>query len=278
MKKGFFKFTGLVILFVCANTLVNAQTADKINVVSTAVPFLRISPDARSGGMGDVGIAIASDANAVFWNRAKVPFAPMAGGVVVTYTPWLKDLGLNDVYLASLGGYYQLDDNQAISTSLRYFSLGNIQFTNDRGDALTTSNPREFAIDLGYSRKLSSKSGLGIALRYINSSLAKGYIPNTSGGGTTYKAGSTVAADLSYYYHGLDDAGQGFTFGATLSNLGGKIAYTSDAQKDYIPANLGVGVAYTKVFDEDSKITFGLDLNKLLVPSVPTRDGNTLAD
>lgn len=260
------KLTALVLMLGSATSLLNAQSqAGTINVVTSAVPFLRISPDARSGGMGDVGIATLPDANSAFWNLAKTPFNTNKGGVAVTYTPWLKDLGLNDVYLASLSGFYKIDELQAISSSLRYFSLGNIQFTDNSGNDLSTFRPREFAFDVGYSRKLSDKLGLGIALRYINSNLASGTI-----NGVSYKAGSSVAGDISLFHTGAAEDGSGLNYGLTLSNLGAKISYTSDAtQKDYIPANLGLGVAYTKVFDENSKITFGLDIHKLLVPTPP---------
>ena len=256
---------------------VSAQTQTKqINVVTTAVPFLRISPDARSGGMGDVGIATAPDANSSFWNQAKIPFAKSKSAISVSYTPWLKGLGLSDVYLASLAGYYQLDETQAISASLRYFSLGNIQFTDNSGNDLSTYRPREFGVDVGYSRKLSNKLGLGIALKYINSSLASGTF-----NGQSYKAGSSVAADISLFHDGTEGNPNvsGLNWGIALHNLGSKISYTNDAtQKDYIPANLGIGIAYTKVFDETSKVTFGLDINKLLVPTPPQFTGNTSSD
>ncbi len=258
------KLTGLVILLVSATGHLQAQDPT-INVVTSAVPFLRISPDARSGGMGDVGIATSPDANSSFWNLAKTPFNTNKGGISVTYTPWLKDLGLNDVYLASLSGYYKLDEDQAISSSLRYFSLGSIQFTDNLGNDLSSYRPREFAFDAGYSRKLSSNLSLGIALRYINSNLASGTI-----NGVSYKAGSSVAGDLSLFHTGVNAGGSGLNYGVTLSNLGSKISYTSDAnQKDFIPANLGLGVAYTKAIDPANKITFGLDIHKLLVPTPP---------
>ena len=264
MKKGIIKLTGLVILLVNATSLVHGQN-NTINVVTSAVPFLRISPDARSGGMGDVGIATAPDANAAFWNLAKTPFNTNKGGISVTYTPWLKDLGLNDVYLASLSGYYKLDEEQAISSSLRYFSFGSIQFTDNLGNDLSSYRPREFAFDAGYSRKLSSNLSLGIALRYINSNLASGTI-----NGVAYKAGSSVAADLSLFHTGIGVGGSGINYGVTLSNLGSKISYTSDAnQKDFIPASLGLGAAYTQEIDPTNKITFGLDIHKLLVPTPP---------
>ncbi len=266
MKKAIIKLASLVLVLTGVITNVNAQT-DPINVVTTAVPFLRISPDARSGGMGDLGVATSADANSAFWNLAKTPFNTSKGGVSLTYTPWLKGLDINDVYLAALSGYYKLDDLQAISGSLRYFSLGNIQFTDNNGSELGQYRPREFALDAGYSRKLSEKLGVGIMLRYINSSLASGD-PNNSG--TIYKPGTSVAADLSVFHTGVKEDGSGLNYGVTLSNLGSKISYTNDAtQKDYIPANLGMGVAYTKVFDVNSKITFGLDLHKLLVPTPP---------
>jgi len=274
MKNASLKLIAMAIL--AGNAIsVHAQT-NSINVVTTAVPFLRISPDARSGGMGDVGIATTPDANSSFWNQAKIPFALSKAAIGVSYTPWLKGLGLNDVYLASLAGYYQLDETEAISASLRYFSLGNIQFTDALGNDLNSYRPREFGFDVGYSRKLSDKLGLGIALRYINSSLANGTY-----NGQSYKPGSAVAGDISLFHDGTgsDPNASGLNWGIALHNLGSKISYTNDAtQKDYIPANLGIGVAYTKVFDETSKATFGLDINKLLVPTPPLITGNTSTD
>ena len=172
MKKVTLKLTALVMLL--GGTITVSYAQNKINVVTSAVPFLRISPDARSGGMGDVGIATAPDANAAFANIARTPFATSKTSIAVNYTPWLRDLAVNDVFLASLAGYYKISDGQAISLGLRYFKLGSIQFTDAQGVDLQTYNPREFAIDLGYSRKLSKKLALGIAIRYINSNLATG--------------------------------------------------------------------------------------------------------
>lgn len=269
MKQATLKLTALAML-IGSSFVVKAQSnTNSINVVTTAVPFLRISPDARSGGMGDIGIATTPDANSSFWNQAKIPFAKSKSSIAVTYTPWLKGLDLNDVYLASLAGYYQLDDLQAISASLRYFSLGNIQFTDYSGQITGDFRPREFGADIGYSRKLSDNLGLGIALRYINSNLTGGGV---SQGGTVYKAGNSVAADLSVFHDGTVNStdGSGLNWGITLSNLGTKISYTNDAsEKDFIPANLGLGIAYVKEIDESNKVTFGLDINKLLVPTPP---------
>lgn len=263
MKRKTIKLIASLILLT-GYTKIMAQ--DSINVVTTAVPFLRISPDARAGGMGDVGVATSPDANSAFWNLAKTPFNKSPYGVGLTYTPWLKDLGLNDVYLLSFSGYYKLDELQALSASIRYFSLGTIQFTDGAGNDFGSGRPREFGVDAGYSRKLSDRMSLGIALRYIHSNL----VGDFANQGSTYQAGNTVAGDLSFYYNGVSESAGGWSFGATLSNLGGKIGYTKDAtQKDYIPANLSLGAAYTKVFDENNNIQFGLDLHKLMVPTPP---------
>jgi hypothetical protein len=257
-----------LVLFFAGTYFVNAQSsAAPINVVTTAVPFLRISPDARAGGMGDLGIATSPDAASSFYNLSKTPFAKKDIGIGFTYTPWLKDLGLNDVYLLAASGYKKLDANQAISASIRYFSLGTIQFTDNSGQPIGNGRPREFGADLGYSRKLGEKISIGLAARYIYSNLAAGYASPTS----TYQPGKTFAADLSFSYHGATADAGGWNFGAVLSNMGGKIGYTNDAtQKDYIPTDLGIGATYTKVFDEDNRLTFGLDIHKLLVPLAPT--------
>ena len=267
MKQKTLKLAALAFL-IGGTTYVKAQSiSDKTNnVVTTAVPMLRISPDARSTGMGETGIATAADAYSNFWNLGKTPFAKQKGSIGVTYTPWLNDLNLKDVYIASLAGYYKLDDNQALSLGLRYFSLGDIQFTDQSGQDLGSNRPREYTVEGGYSRKLGPKSGLGIGVRYISSNLANGTY-----NGVNYKKGSSVAADLHFFHNGAAESGEGFNYGITLSNLGSKISYTDDnAQKDFIPANLGLGGAYTKVFDADSKLTFAVDLNKLLVPTPDT--------
>jgi hypothetical protein len=271
MRPTALKLTAVFLLFCGISSTVKAQ--DKINVVTSAVPFLRISPDARSGGMGDIGVATTPDIYGGLWNGGKVVFNQAKGGVGATYTPWLHDV-VDDVFLASLAGYYKFADNQAIYGSLRYFSLGDIQFTDAFGNDLTSFRPREFGIDVGYSRKLSAKSGVAIALKYINSNLASGY----NAGGTTYKTGSAVAADLAYYHNGIKASGDGWNWGVVLSNLGSKISYTDNADaKDFIPANFGAGVSYTNVFNSNNSIMFGLDINKLMVPTPPT-DSAGLAD
>ncbi len=267
MKQATLKLAALAMLIGGTTTIAKAQSTIKSsNVVTTAVPMLRISPDARATGMGETGIATTADAYSNFWNLGKTPFATKKGSVGVTYTPWLSDLNLKDVYIASLAGYYKLDEMQALSLGLRYFSLGDIQFTDNNGNSIGSNRPREFAIEGGYSRKLGKKSGLGVGLRYISSNLATGPF-----NGVTYKKGGSVAGDLHFFHTGAKENGEGFNYGVTLSNLGAKISYTDDnTQRDFIPANLGLGSAYTKVFDADSKLTFALDINKLLVPTPDT--------
>lgn len=265
MKRSFLRLTAIVLLIASVNSS-KAQT-DKINVTTTAVPFLRISPDARAGGMGELGIATSPDANSSFYNLAKTPFSQYKTGIAATYTPWLKDLGLNDVYLLSAAGFHKLDELSAISASIRYFSLGTIQFTDYNGNLTSNGRPRELGVDVGYSRKLSDNLSIGLALRYINSNLTAGYTTT----GSTAKAGNAVAGDVSLFYNAKNENGQGWSAGLAITNLGSKIGYTNDAsQKEYIPANLGLGGSYTLAFDEQNKLTFGIDINKLLVPSPPT--------
>ncbi len=272
MRPTALKLTAGILLFCGISSTVKAQV-DPINVVTTAVPFLRISPDARSGGMGDLGVATSPDASSGLWNIGKVAFNKMNGGVTATYTPWLKDL-VNDVYLASLTGFYKFDDNQALHLGVRYFSLGNITFTDNLGNDFGSFRPREFGIDVGYSRRLNKKNGIGVALRYINSNLAGG----TTVGSTTYKSGSAVAADLGWYNDSKNATGNGWQWGVVLSNLGSKIAYTDNGDaKDFIPANLGFGGNYTRKFNAQNQISFGLELNKLLVPT-PPKDPATPAE
>jgi len=252
----------------------NAQNASSLNIVTTAVPFLRISPDARAGGMGDVGIATTPDVSAPFWNLAKTPFTKVNNALSFTYSPWLKDLGLNDVYLLCASGYHKIDELNVVSGSVRYFNLGSIQFTDANGTELNKFTPREYGLDFGYSRKLGDKLGLGVSLRYISSSLANG-----TTNGVTYKTGTSVAGDISIFKNAPEENGAGLSWGLTLSNLGAKIGYTNDAlNKDYIPANMGLGFAYTSVPDESNRITFAMDINKLLVPTPPTSTGDATQD
>ena len=248
-----------VLLPTFAALTVSAQSG-KTNTITTAVPFLRLSADARTGGMGDVVIATEPDANAIFYNVAKTTFNESKHGIGITYTPQLRELDLKSIYLLAFSGFYKMNDNEALSFGLRYFSKGNLTFTDNIGNEISKSKPNDLAIEAGYSRKLSSKLGIGLALRYIHSKLADN---STS---ADYKSGSAVSADLSMFYKMKN----GWNFGAAMTNLGSKINYGGSANtKSYIPANLAIGTAYTKTINEDNKISFGLDLNKLLVPTPP---------
>lgn len=269
-----FALVGLTLAAGLISTASLAQTtkanlSGTTNTVTTAVPFLRISPDARSGAMGDVGIAIDPDANAQYWNLSKLPFASKKYGVSATYTPWLKDL-VPDIFLAYLAGYAKFgeNDNQTISASLRYFSLGEINYTDINANPIGTGKPNEFAFDLGYARKLSEYLSAGISFRYINSAIASGLSATTPG--IEYRPGNAFGADLGVYYrkkNDIDEFRSGtVALGAVLSNVGSKISYTS-TRRDFIPINLGLGGAYTYQADAYNAITFALDVNKLLVPT-----------
>jgi|688.fasta_scaffold57975_3 hypothetical protein len=250
--------------------------SQSINVVTTAVPFLRIGPDARAGGLADNGLTTTPDANNMFWNLAKTPFSTQKGAIGLNYTPWLKDIGVNDVYMIAASGYYKLDEESAISGGFRFFNLGDIQFTDFFGNPLSTGKPTEMAIDFGYSRKLSERWGIGAALRYINSNLARG-LPSQSG--VDYKAGNTLAGDLSFYFDGTNEIGKGFKFGLALTNLGGKVSYTNiETEKEYIPANLGLGFSYNTVIDDQMRLMLALDVNKLMVPTPPVITGDSATD
>lgn len=267
---GRFAIIGLSLLAGLATTGANAQQfgLNGSNTITTAVPFLRISPDARSGAMGDVGIAISPDANSQHWNVAKLPFATKKYGVSATYTPWLKDL-VPDIFLAYLSGYAKFgpENNQAISGSLRYFSLGEINYTDINAQPVGTGKPNEFALDLGYSRRLSPFLSTGLSFRYIHSAIASGISGQQ---GTDYKPGNAFGVDLGVFYSKTKELDEfrntNFSFGAIVSNVGSKISYNA-TRRDFIPINLGLGAAYSYKFDEYNAITFALDVNKLLVPT-----------
>lgn len=249
--------------------------------IVTPVAFLTISPDARSGALGDAGAALSPDANASYWNPAKLPFAPSKFGMALSVTPWLSKL-VNDMYLSYLTGYYKIDDRQAISGSLTYFDLGDIQFTDEVGAPIRDFNSREFAFSGSYARKLSENLSMGVALRYIHSNLAGNFnFTNTVG---QVRAGNTVAGDISLYYtKDLNISGNdvNFAFGANLSNLGAKISYTTREEREFIPTNLKIGTGLTFNLDPYNKVTWLLDFNKLLVPTPdidPTTGRNRNSD
>lgn len=244
-----------------------------LNTITTSVPFLMISPDARAGAMGDVGVATSTDASSMHWNAAKMAFAKEKVGIALNYTPWLRNL-VPDIALSYLSGYVQIDELQSFGASLRYFSLGDITFTNLNGENIATFRPNEFAVDAGYARKLSDKFSVGIAMRYIYSNLAAGLDQNQQ-----TKPGQSAAADISGFYttptQVLDKKSQ-LSIGFNISNIGAKIAYTESGQSNFIPTNLRLGSALTMEIDDYNAITVALDFNKLLVPTNPIyqRDAN----
>ena len=264
----------IVVLFFAASPL----TAQKsIKLQSTAVPFMMISPDARSGGMGNLSIAMSPEANDLFGNKAKLPYLKNDRGFLINYTPWLKDLGLNDVYLASAGFYKKSNNGYgAFNSSLRFFSLGNIDFTDESGTSTYPSQrPSEFSWDVGYNLLLSDALSIGITGRYIHSRLVQG---SYGANGVNYKAGNTVAADVSFFYKQNEDL-EGFHAGLVLSNLGGKVSYSNESKNKYfIPANIGLGVAYLNIFDSENSLEMGVDVNRLMVPASPNGNDPALED
>jgi hypothetical protein len=245
------------------------QTDDAaIKTITTAVPFLLIGPDTRSGAMGDAGVAISPDANSIHWNAAKLAFAEKDMELSLSYSPWLRNL-VRDMNLAYLSGFKKLGDNQAVGGSLRFFSLGSIQFTDQFGTNTLLFEPTEFALDGAYSIKLSERFAGGMAARFIYSNLTGG----VSNSGGESRPGTAFAVDLSGYYTN-DDIRLGeydaiLSAGFNISNIGSKMSYTSAAQRDFIPMNLRVGPALTLELDDFNTLTFTTDFNKLLVPSIP---------
>jgi len=248
----------------------DSDPEDQLNTITTAVPFALIAPDSRAGGMGDVGVATKADGNSMHWNTAKLPFIEDERnlGFSISYVPWLRNL-VPDINLSYLSSYYRIDEMQTISGSLRYFSLGTIQFTNEFGEETSQFRPNEFAVDLGYGRKLSDKISGGIALRYIYSNLTG----NATVQGAQSKPGQTVAADVAFYYQNPDFTLFGkegeLAFGTMISNIGAKMSYTETSRRDFIPINLRLGPRVTIDIDETNSLSLAVDINKLLVPTPP---------
>lgn len=244
------------------------QSALQLNTITTAVPFLLIAPDSRAGAMGDAGVASSPDANSMHWNIAKLAFIEKETGVSISYSPWLRKL-VPDISLSYISGYKKLGDDKAIGASLRYFSLGDIKFTNDQGDAIGDFNPSEFAFDLGYSQKFGERFSGGLAVRYISSNLTGGIDAE----GQQTKTGRSFAVDIGGFYTNdeVEVFGQKsiFNLGLSISNIGSKISYTNDAIKDFIPINMRLGQSLTFVLDQYNSFTILTDVNKLLVPTPP---------
>ncbi|MCC9136325.1 type IX secretion system outer membrane channel protein PorV [Pontibacter silvestris] len=244
---------------------VTGQSND-VNAVTTAVPILTVAPDARSAALGDAGVAISPDANAPHWNPAKLGFVEQDMSVSLSYSPWLSNV-VDDMSLSYLSGYKKLNETSAISLSLLYFDLGEIQFIDENRNPIQDYSPKEYAISVAYGQALSENLSLGIGARFIHSNLAGNV--NVGGASTTFESqpGNTAAVDVGIYYNKDLSQKVNLALGANISNIGGKIAYTSADESDFLPTNLKIGTAVTYNLDAYNKLTFVLDANKLLVPS-----------
>ena len=265
-----------IVLFTIAQVSAQSKAIDQsnlngqdLNAITTAVPFLTIAPDSRAGAMGDIGCATSADANSQSYNPAKYVFSDNQFGFSLSYSPWLRQL-VNDINLLYLSGYWRITDMDAIGASLRYFSLGDIEFMDENGQSVSTQNPNEFAIDFTYSRKLIDKLSIAITPRFIYSNLTAGQFV----GGEETKAGLAGAADISLFYEQDFDvkAFENSTLraGLCISNMGNKMSYSfGTLRRDFLPTNLKLGLGYEMNFDGYNKLTLNGELNKLLVPTNP---------
>lgn len=258
----------LMLACVLAINYTFGQDEQQQNVISTAVPFLMIAPDARGGGMGDVGSATSPDVYSLYWNPAKYAFIEKDFGFGIGYVPWLRGL-VNDIGLASLSGFKRFGDKQAIAASLRFFSMGAVMFTNDVGTELGEVKPNEWTIDATYARKFTRTLSGAVAARFIYSNL----VP-VNYGKYDVRPGTSVAADIALYFHkpleinGL--SGASIDVGFDISNIGAKISYSSSSTlRDFIPTNLRLGPSFSMDIDDYNHLSFAIDLNKLLVPTPP---------
>jgi len=263
----------LRIFAICLFALITADMSaqdkkDIFNPVHHSVTSQMIAPDARAAGMGDVGAATDADATSQYWNPAKYPFAISRAGVALNYTPWLRQL-VNDMGVAYLSGYYRIGDYSAVSSSLRYFSLGEVQLNSKTGGtAPMTINPYEMSFDVGYSLMLSEKLSIAAAVRWIYSDLTYDYSGDTS-------PGSAFAADISLYYQNYLNLGSRecqLGLGMNISNIGSKISFGGDNNSEFIPTNLRLGASLMIPIDEYNRLTIAADANKLLVPTYPKQN------
>lgn len=246
-----------------------AESKDEFNPIQTGVNSLNIAPDARGASMGDLGAATDPDANSQYWNPSKYAFAYSQGGVSLSYTPWLRKL-VNDIFLANLAGYWKLGsyDNQALSASLRYFSLGEVVTSTNDPSSGQTFNPYELSLDLGYSRKLSEKFSMGVVFRYIFSDL--GFSDSYAGDQQT--GASAFSADISGYFTSYPMVGRNecqWSWGWNVSNIGSKVSYNHGENPAFLPTNLRLGTSFTFPLADYHNLSLNLDLNKLLVPARP---------
>ena len=269
MNKSY-RILSLFLLTWIASATMAQDKKDIFNPVNYAVTSQMIAPDARAAGMGDVGVATDPDVNSQFWNPAKYPFTISRAGVSLNYTPWLRQL-VNDMDLAYLSGYYRIGDYSAVSSSLRYFSLGEITTGGSTdGSAAMTIKPYELSFDVAYSLMLSEKFSLGAAVRWIYSDLTYNFNEETA-------PGSAFAADISAYYQNYINIGSRecqLGLGMNISNIGSKITFGGDNRSEFIPTNLRLGASLMIPIDEFNRFTIAADANKLLVPTYPKRNSD----
>ena len=262
----------IAVAFLLIDSNIGWSQKTEFNPITTGVTSLNIAPDARGASMGDIGAATDPDVNSQYWNASKYAFAYSSAGVSLSYTPWLRKL-VNDIALLNLAGYWKFgsEDNQAISASLRYFTLGEIATTDNEGNALSSVNPYEMSFDVGYSRKLSEKFSMGVVLRYIYSNL--GYSDAASG--EMLSGASAFAADISGYYTTYPIIGRNecqWSFGFNISNIGSKVSYDGGNSPAFLPTNLKLGTTFVFPLADYHNLALSVDLNKLLVPAKPRRD------
>lgn len=249
-------------------SLISGQNDSR--VILTAVPFLSITPDARSAGLGDAGTAISGDANAIFWNVGRIARAEKDYGAAMSVSPWLRSLGVTDVFLTNVNGFYKIRQQDAVSASLTYFGLGTIYLTDNQGESMGTLNPNEFAFTGAYSRQLSRTLSVGVGTKFFYSNLVGQFSGSTGGDAANSRPARSVAVDLGMYYTNdiaLGGSPGNVAFGLALSNFGPKISYTSGNRRDFIPTMLRMGGALTSEIDPYNKVTFTADISKLLVPT-----------
>ena len=264
---------GLLLLLALLTTALTANAQDqqnRFNPVQYSVPMLTIAPDARGGGYGDIGAATEADNNSQYWNPAKYPFCVARAGVAVSYTPWLRKI-VSDINLANISGFYRIGNYSAISASLRYFSLGEVEFWDNYGEGVTgagagmTIKPYELAADVAYSRMLSDYFSMAVGMRFIFSDITFNYEDESS-------PGKAFAADIAMYYNNYINIGKrecGIGVGLNISNIGSKISYGGTDNSEFIPTNLRLGLNFTIPFDEYNRLSLFADANKLLVPTYP---------
>lgn len=282
MKKSFLVIVASLLAVMPA---VAQFPTDYNNPIITGQPSLSITPDARGAAMGDAGVATNPDMNSQYWNPAKYAFMDMRGGINASYTPWLRKLGVTDIDLAYISGFYKWDDVQAVAMSLTYFSMGEVAMTDQEARLLGQAHPHEFSLDASYSRKLHEYVSMGVALRLIYSDLTNGMKSSTSGDATDYHPAVTAAADVSVYYKQPITLPMGESYvsaGLNLQNLGGKLSY-NNVTHNFIPATLRIGATYELPFDDYNRLQMTVEARKLMVPSkksrfAPTFDPNDPAN